>query len=344
MKKSVTIAVFSYELWRHPRAIKIAKTLTKQGFKIKLWGSRKPIKKGPRLIRGFLNYIFAMFEVMAIKANILWIENVPDIIFLFLFLLKGDKKIIYDRRSPWAKEVKAEFKSNILYKISEVVERYIIKKASKIVVASSPMRLEYPSLKDAVVIPNFPEKTFTKNDNKENIESIEGKKIFLYVGKISIVEGAAILIDVAKKLCNRYNNVAELWIVGDGPVGTFVNSIAKKCRNIKFFGWVKREYVPRYIKLADYGLVPRNKNMLSVFFNHEGIHKIGEYISYKKPVMACGVAPSPYYLNVNPSDCSKVIEELIKGNVKVKEPPNIPSWEEYSEKKVAEIINEIFKM
>ena len=343
MKNSnVTVAIMSYEIWKHPRALKIAKTLLKHGFNVKLWGSRKPVKKGPRILKGILNYIFAFFEVLTVEATIFWVENVPDLIFLPLFILK--RKVVYDRRSPWAKQVLFETGNTVLYKIAEIVERYILKKAEHIVVVSTPMKYEYEKTRKAEVIPNFPEKSFIK-ENTANIRAkfkLNSKtKVLTYVGKLSLIEGAPILLKVIKKLCNRYAGLAELWIIGDGPGRKMIEEYSKKCNNIRFFGWIKRSEIGDFIASSDYGLVPRFKNFLSVFYNHEGIHKIGEYLAYWKPVIACGLSPSKYYLNVEPERYSDTIEDVILGKIEIKAPKHYPLWEEVSEKKVVKIVSKV---
>lgn len=341
--RKATIAIFSYEIWKHPRALKIAKTLVKHGFKVKLWGSRKPLRKGPRVIRGILNYIFAIFEVFTIRATIYWIENVPDIIYLPLFFLK--KNIVYDRRSPWAKQVLLETKNVLLYKVAEVIERYALKKAEKVVVVSTPMKYEYEKTKEAEVIPNFPEKIFKKK-NTEDVRSKLGigkdVKVFIYIGKLSVTEGAPLLAKAIKRLCNKHS-VAEIWIVGDGPARNIIINVSRNCSNIRVFGWVKRSKVIDYIASSNYGLVPRFKNFLSVFYNHEGIHKIGEYLVYGKPVIACGLAPSKYYLNVDPEEFDKTIEKVALEKLKVEAQKRFPLWEEVSENKILKVVNELLE-
>jgi len=335
-----TITILSYHLWRHTRALKLAYTLAKYGYNVKVWGSRTPINKGPRIIRNILNYLIAFFEVASIKSNIYWVENIPDIVYLSLPLL--GRKYVYDRRSPWAREVSIEFNMpHPLLKVIESIERYMMKKALTTIVVSTPMKYEYERYNNVYVIPNYPEKSFVKEVKvtmREKLDIPSNIKIFGFIGKLSRMEGADLLAEVAMKLSDIEN--VELWIIGDGPLRNMVKRVSEKFDNIKWFGWIDRRNLPPYIASLDYGLVPRHKNPYGIFYNHEGIAKIGEYFAYGKPVIASGIAPSPYYIVVDPEEFADTVVKVAKGKLEPPKPPRNLLWETASEATVKTVIEE----
>ena len=332
-----TIAVLSYHFWKHPRAIKIAQTLTKQGYRVKVWGFEPVFKRGPRVFRGVLNYLLAMLRVARLDADIYWVENIPDIIYLPLPLT--GKRYIYDRRSPWAKEISLELSvPKPISKIAEIVERYMVAKATRIAVVSTPMKLEYNYEKPVTVVPNYPEKRFVEEPTitvREELRVPSRTKIFGFIGKLSKVEGTDLLVDVANKLEEIPGT--ELWIIGDGPLRELAKALAKK-PNVRWFGWIDRKKLPPYIASFDYGLVPRHRHVYRIFYNHEGIQKIGEYFAYGKPVIASGIAPSPYYLVVEPEEFAETVAKVARGELKPPPPPKNLYWETVSEHKIQQIV------
>ncbi len=337
---NATIVVMSYQAWKHPRAIKIARTLARSGYNVKIWGTRKPFQKGPRIMRGLLNYIFAMIEALTVKGDIYWVENVPDIIYITLPLLH--RKYIYDRRSPWAKQLTVEI--GLPYKIGrmiELVERYLIAKSKAVAVASTPMKYEfkYDTSKPLVVIPNYPEKSFYKPNVRPIRETlgIPGTtRIFGYIGKLSRMEGVDLLKDVPRAL---EGTDSELWIIGDGPLSGLVKRMAEKYSNVRWFGWIDRRELPKYLASLNYGLVPRHRNPFYIFYNHEGIHKIGEYLAYNIPVITCGIADSPYYYNTAPDKFTDIIRKVAHGVIEIEKPPVNLYWDDDSAKKIDTIIS-----
>ena len=339
MSNKPSIAILSYEAWRHPRALKIARSLMRHGYHVKLWGARKPFKHGPRILRSLMNYLLSIIEVSLLNADLYWIENIPDIIYMTIPFL--GKKYIYDRRSPWAKEVQLEFGSKILYRFIELIERLMIKKAVYVTVASTPLLHEYRYNKPIAVIPNYPEINFKREPSKDLRKELgitNTTKIFTYVGKLSKIEGVDLLLKAANKV---RETDSELWIVGDGPARNLVKKLSEEQHNVRWFGWVSREFLGDFLAASNYGLVPRHKTKHSVFYNFEGIQKIGEYFIYGKPVIASGIAPSPYYLVVEPEDFPSVLAKVAKGEITPPNPPEGFTWELHSEKIVLTVIREV---
>jgi len=336
----LTIAILSYHIWLHPRSIKIAKTIMKHGYSVKLWGARR-IQRGMNILSRLLEYLLAMIDVAMLKADIYWVENIPDIIYLPLALL--GRRFIYDRRSPWAKEMAMSYQlPRPLLKFIEAIEMFMIKKSSHLVAVSTGLAKEFEHIvKQVVIIPNYPEKSFIKpitSDIRHELGIPLERKVVIYVGKLSRVEGTDLLPSVAESI-DGLN--AELWIVGDGPARNIVKKMRATYPNIvRWFGWVPYNDVPKYIAASDIGLVPRHETPFRVYYSYEGIHKIAEYFAYGKPVIASGIAPSPYYIVVSPDKLGEIVAKAIRGEIKLPKPPKL-YWEEHSEPRVIDLIKKL---
>jgi len=336
---NLTVAVLSYKFSLHPRAQRIAKALVQARFRVKAWEAPKVVRRGPRVLRGVLNYVRAIVEVSLLKADVYWIENVPDVVYLPIAVMK--RRYIYDRRSPWVLHLTVEFP--YLAKFSRIIgaiERFMIKNACMVVLASTPLSREFDYNafgKDTIVIPNYPESAFKCSRDRSLRKELgipDNVPIFLFLGKLSLVEGIDLL---AKTAIALKGTGAELWIVGDGPARGIAKSLAEKYSHVRWFGWVNRGEVPQYLGSADYGLVPRRKRPGSVFYTHEGVIKIGEYLRCGLPVIASGVAPSPFYLRVDEEEFPLIVRKIALGLLDVPKPPLIPSWEEAASPRVVDV-------
>ena len=331
------ILVASIEAWRHPRAIKIAKTLKAEGHEVKVWAARTP-KIRNRYLRAIIKYMQAILSISVQDADLFWIENVPDVIYLLLPVLR--KKYIYDRRSPWALQVYMEFKNKILFKIADVIERFILKHAKVIVCVSKGLAEDVKAYnKKVFLLPNYPDEKLAhlvSRDVKEELNIPKNKKVVIFVGKISFIEGAPILRDVAEELAGTYS---EFWILGDGPSRNIVEELGKTFDNVRWFGWVEHHEVPNYVASADIGIVPRTgiPKKFRKYYSHEGIHKITEYFLFGTPVIACGIAPSEYYLLVPEEEFGKYVKKAILGEISLPKPPKL-TWQKNCIPVIREVI------
>jgi len=333
-----TVVVASLEFHRHPRAQKILKTLAEGGFNVEAWAARD-VKIRFRLLRALIRYFTAMCSLVLKNADIFWIENVPDIVYLPLLLKKS--KYVYDRRSPWALEIKSEFKNEIFKKIAEVIERALMKRASALVAVSKGLACEVsPYDKLVEVIPNYPESSMSNlivRDLRTEFNISPSTKILIYLGKLSYIEGADLLPKIAKVL---EKEDAELWILGDGPLADIIRKTSEKYVNTRWFGWVPHREVPNYIMASDIGIVPRHKNRYKIMYSYEGIHKISEYFLFGKPVIASEIAPSRYYLVVKEEELPNAVVRAVRNDLILPKPPRL-TWERYCRSKVLDVVEKV---
>lgn len=298
------------------------------------------LNKGPRIIRGVINALAAAISALTVKADIYWIENVPDVVYVPLAMF--GRKYIYDRRSPWYHHLVLEFPSlKPLIIVVRAIEGYLIKRSCIIVTVSRGMMREYDYEgmgKEVYVIPNYPEKDLKCPRDRRLREELgipPDHPVFVFVGRLSKAEGIDLLARVAAAL---KGTKARLWILGDGPEAHVASLLARRYSHVTWFGWVERRRVPEYLASADYGLLTLRRGKLRVFYSHEGVFKLGEYIRCGLPVIASGVAPSPYYTVVSEEELPLYVRRVALGLERPRPPPPLPSWEEVALPTVRKVV------
>ena len=324
----------------HPRTHKIKDTLERHGFKFILFKPKLKINLKNRILSSGINYFLFFWQSLFVPGDLLWIANCPDTVGIGPWLTA--KKYVYDYRSPWSKEVEIELGKGLLSRLAGIIEQRVRERASAIVVVSSQMLRDAKVLrKPAFVVPNYPSKHFVPSNDKKSMRIQADvnpyNKVVLFVGKLSRVEGADMLINIAK--CLSSLGGFELWIVGDGPLRPQIEDLTGKYPTlVKYFGWIEYKDIPSYITAADVCIVPRHINPLAEYYNEEGIQKISEYIALGKPVVACNIAQSENYILVSEDSFIDGIKKAING-----EGPAVKKmfWETDSEPKLLEAINTI---
>jgi len=70
------------------------------------------------------------------------------------------------------------------------------------------------------------------------------------------------------------------------------------------------------------------------------VQKIAEYMFFRKPIVACGIAPSKEYLLVEPEDMANGILLALNGKAPI---PTPRTWEDDCKAKVIEVVNSFGK-
>lgn len=299
-------------------------------------------RKIGRLFVGIINYLAVILQIMFVKADVFWVANCPDIFALPVALRRG--RYILEYRSPWALQIKQEFGSGPWARLSAVIEDIALKYAKVITLTTSRLVARVKRYgKPVFVIPNYPLKTFRVTVSRAEFRKRHGvcsdKKVVLFVGRLSRVEGADMLCNIVARVLEKTDTV--FWIVGDGPL----YPLLERCRerfpsNVRLFGWRPHEEIPNFINAADICIVPRHKVPYSHFYNEEGVTKISEYMFFGKPIVACGIAESRQYLLVDEKEMAEGIIKALNGEVPYS---SRRTWEDYCEKKIYEMFNLIVR-
>jgi len=345
MRKYLSVTYIALDPLKYPRIEKIACSLKKcKGIRFNVMIPRfKFVYRGGkigRLFSALLNYFIILFQISCTNADFLWVANCPDILVLPLILRR--KRYILEYRSPWPIEVEREFGIKQLARFANFFERLALKHAWIITLTTSKLidRVRIFN-KPVFVIPNYPLSNFGKSlisreEFRKQYGYSEKDKIVLFVGKLTSIEGADLLPKIISNCLKREDRIV-FWIVGDGPLYKTLKVFAGKFPGrVKLFGWQSHERIPNFIEAADVCIAPRHESPYSIFYNEEGVSKISEYMFFKKPIVACGVAESSEYLLVKEDEMADGILKALHSEVPCSKRR---TWEEYSEKRIHEMFN-----
>ena len=330
---------------KYPRIKKIVYTLKKRPDvqfyvmipKIRLVWHASMIK---RVTSAIINYVTILLQIFFAKSDIFWVANSPDILVFPLVLRR--KRYILEYRSPWSIEVEREFGHGPWVRLASIVENFALKHASVVTLTTSRLKVKIKNFgKPVFVIPNYPMTTFgvasvSREEFRRRYSCQENDRIVLFVGKLTRVEGADLLPSIMEDVVLKKANVV-FWLVGDGPLYPLLEQLAKRFLvRVKLFGWQPHKEIPNFIAAADVCIVPRHKSRYSVFYNEEGLQKLSEYMFFRKPVVACGIAESTEYLLVDEDEMADGVVTALNGQVS---PSKRKTWEDYCEKKIYEMFN-----
>lgn len=292
-----------------------------------------------RVLSATVNYSLTLLQILFLRADVFWVANVPDIL-VFPLLLKR-KHYILEYRSPWSLEVEKEFGSRPLVRLSSIFENIALRHASVITLPTRKLLVRVKNFgKPTFVIPNYPLKSFKASVQRKNFRGQHDigrdEKVVLFIGRLSTVEGADMLPNIIIRVLEKEKNVV-FWVVGDGPLFSSLNRFAEKVPGkLRLFGWQPYRNIPDFINSADICIVPRHASPHSIYYNEENVQKISEYMYFKKPIIACGIAESEEYLLVKEDEMVDGIIRALNAEVAL---PNSRTWEDYSEKGIFEMLN-----
>ncbi|MEI6775116.1 MAG: glycosyltransferase family 4 protein [bacterium] len=137
------------------------------------------------------------------------------------------------------------FLSNSLYlsrkfNASSLVKKFIF--PSKFTREYFKKNLALPNNK-LVVVPTFIE-------NMSPQENIKKGDYFIYVGRLAEEKGILFLLDLFVELPG-----IKLIVVGNGPLASKISQY-KKCKNIKFTGYLSKRYIRKYMQKAIATIIP----------------------------------------------------------------------------------------
>jgi len=333
---------------RYPRVKKIAGALKGESIVFQALIPRIRIKiggtKSERLVSALITYTSFLLQIFFTHADIYWVANSPDIFVVPLIVKRAN--YILDYRSPWPLEIQLEFGKGTLSRIAGFLTHIALKNAEAVTLTSSTLRKDVQSFEKKVyVIPNYPLKgdfrpsaSYAQFREQNGVK--EGQKVILFTGMLSRTEGFDILPSIMEELVSKREDLV-LWIVGDGVLRPLAQKLERRFpQNVKFFGWRPYKEMPDFVNAADVCIVPRHKTLFSNYYNEEGVHKISEYMFFRKPIVACGIAPSREYLLVQLPEMADAILQALEG----KAPKPAPrTWEDDCRERVLEALDFVKK-
>jgi glycosyltransferase involved in cell wall biosynthesis len=329
---------------KYPRIKKLAQTFRKHegiDFEVMIPKFRVVYRGGKvgRLLVAIINYLTVLLQILLSRADVFMVANCPDILVSPLALRR--KRYIFEYRSPWAIEVQDEFGSGPWVRFTAFIERFALQHAWIITLTTSRLLATVrPYGKRVFVFPNYPSRTFgtvraSGGDFKESLGYSRDRKVVLFVGKLTRVEGADMLPNIIEEVLKSTD--VSFWIVGSGPLYPVLEEFANRFpKEVRLFGWQQHHRIPDFVSAADVCIAPRHKSIFSDFYNEEGVTKISEYMFFEKPIVACGVAESSEYLLVDEDKMAEGILKALNGSVN---PSRRRTWEDRSEKRISEMLS-----
>lgn len=208
---------------------------------------------------------------------------------------KYKAKFILEIRDLWPEtwvEMGAITKKSIIYKIFAWIEKFLYKKADKIVTLMPGAFLYIEKLgilKDKIewISNGVDLEKFDEDSEKEPIYKFDKDKInFLYTGSIGIANALDEIFEVAKLL--KEDREIVFNFIGDGPLKEKYIRFCEenKLDNIRFYPVVSKDNIPSLLKQAD---------ILMTFVKKSNLYKYGispnklfEYLASSKPVLFSG--------------------------------------------------------
>lgn len=208
---------------------------------------------------------------------------------------KYKAKFILEIRDLWPEtwvEMGAITKKSIIYKIFAWIEKFLYKKADKIVTLMPGAFLYIEKLgilKDKIewISNGVDLEKFDEDSEKEPIYKFDKDKInFLYTGSIGIANALDEIFEVAKLL--KEDREIVFNFIGDGPLKEKYIRFCEenKLDNIRFYPVVSKDNIPSLLKQAD---------ILMTFVKKSNLYKYGispnklfEYLASSRPVLFSG--------------------------------------------------------
>jgi len=232
------------------------------------------------LVRGLSQFIlsslFVIGGLFSGKQDIIFTYSPPLPLGISAYLLGKIKKapFIFNAQDIFPQSVidLGLLRSRILIKISELMERFIYKKASYITVHSVGNRENIISKNNnpekVVVIYNWVDTDLIKpvkahNNNFKRKNKLTNKFVVSFAGTMGFAQGLDIIIDCAEIL-KSYKNILFL-LVGDGikKDGLINKAKNRQLNNIKFLPPQSKKVYPFILYTSDICLVTLDKKVLT---------------------------------------------------------------------------------
>jgi len=224
----------------------------------------------------------------------------PDVIYTSSFLtaypmikIKGGLRFVFDVYDLYYEVFSKKTglgEGSFIVEFLKKMEVESIKRADKIVTVSNSFKnllaenFNIDPKKIVVVYEGVDTSLFTpmkKNDGLIAKYGLDSKTVITFIGGIEKHDNLDILVDIA----NKIGKSAIFLIVGSG---TYLSALKKKVRReglsnrFRFTGWVKYNYVAKYLSISDICLI-----LLPPLLSSKGIlsTKFYEYLATKKAVV-----------------------------------------------------------
>jgi len=245
----------------------------------------------------FFSFAFSSFlDGMKVSdVDVVWGTSPPlfQVFTAWLVSFFKRKPFIFEVRDLWldfAKDL-GVVKSKFLYNIFKVLERFLYKRANKLIVNSPgfiPYIKAFVAIDDIALVPNGVSIEEFENIDKLNMEKIRAellvadKFVVMYTGNMGVANDLDTIIDAAEKLKDMKDIV--FYFVGGGMRKLELEKSCKdkKIKNVIFVGSYPKEHIPAVIDCADVCIATLKDIEL---FKTTYPNKIFDYMAASKPIV-----------------------------------------------------------
>lgn len=241
--------------------------------RFKLW-----FKKGALFYANYNLRLF--FYLLSSKANLYWSNDLDTLIANYFASKFTKAKLIYDCHEYFT-EVPELVNRPTIKKVWCTIEKMIMPKLKTVFTVSSSIADVYSNKYNinVKVLRNVP----LLNEQVENIDNLQlnDNKMLIYQGAINLGRGIELLIKAM-----QYVNDAELYIFGEGDIGSLIKTLIKDLKlqdKVHYKGRVPLEKLRFYTQQADLGFsLERN---LGLNYRYALPNKVFDYIHAHVPVL-----------------------------------------------------------
>ncbi len=263
-----------------------------------------------RLLVRLIHLISAIFCIIQItKTNKIQIIHAWHPIASLSSILAGKltrKKIFVDWTDFYSEIARLE--SPYLVPLFKWIELLIIKWSTLIITVSEEMKLALinkgANPKDVVVINDGVDtKFFNNNINSQSLRNkynLSNSPTLIFHGDVKPIDGVDLLIKALPNVIKKIPNIKLIILGGGGKYYSYLKKLVKQnnlSNSIIWIGWIKHHLVPKYIAMADIGVMPLRSSLQT---NTYLSFKLFEYWASGKPVIVSKL---------------KAISKIVKHNV-----------------------------
>jgi glycosyltransferase involved in cell wall biosynthesis len=177
----------------------------------------------------------------------------------------------------------------------------------------------------------FPPTNSEKEQLKKELDLEKSKKVILFVGRLTKLKGAEILLQIIPKVLSKRNDII-FCLVGEGPYHDRFQSLDQN--NVRVVDKVNHEKIDPYYKAADLLILPSLSEGLP--------NVILEALACGVPVAASGVGEIPSVVSTVFSSENEYVDFILNDKWKKDKLPEEFSWDMIKEK-YTNFFNEIIK-
>ncbi|MEA3286945.1 MAG: glycosyltransferase family 4 protein [Candidatus Marinimicrobia bacterium] len=264
----------------------------------------------------FLNLLWLIRSISLINKYDIKVVHVHDLPLtpIALYLKYFQKvKIIYDMHENYPAALRVWKKTGLEYwlkhpEVFKYIEQVIIPRFDRLIAVVDENRHrilgEYNVPEEKIyVVSNYVNlNTFVADTPYPDVLFPVDVKVFLYTGGLDVHRGIDITIEAFQKLSKNHDDIL-LLVVGGGKsaagkrteleLRSLVDADPLFSEKVIITGWIDIKYIPWLIKQSDFCLLPQGANDHT---NTTIPHKIFQYMSFGKPVIAADATPVKRFL------------------------------------------------